>query len=130
MGGQGGIFKRIYTAAIANVLTKEGLSHFVVIFKITKTHVIVGEPAKDLERMEIDEFYKSFTGAMMILKPNNEFTKDKIKGKKIYQRYIRLLLPQKKLFFYGILASFLITLLGIISSIFNNLIYDEILPYR
>ena len=116
--------------AIANILTKEGLSHFVVVFKITKTHVIVGDPAKDLERMEIDEFYKSFTGAMLILKPNNEFTKGKVKGEKIFQRYIRLLWPQKKLFFYGILASFLMTLLGIVSSIFNNVIYDEILPYK
>ena len=116
--------------AIANILTKEGLSHFVVIFKITKKHVVVGDPAKDLIRMEIDEFYKSFTGAMLILKPNNEFTKGKVKGEKIFQRYLRLLMPQKKLFLYGILASLLMTILGIVSSIFNNVIYDEILPYK
>ena len=83
--------------AIANILTKEGLSHFVVIFKITDKHVVVGDPAKDLVRMEIDEFYKSFTGAMLILKPNNEFTKGKVKGEKIFHRYLRLLWPQKKL---------------------------------
>ena len=115
---------------IANIVTKEGLSHFVVIFKITDKHVVVGDPAKDLMKMEIDEFYKRFTGAMLILKPNNEFTKGKIKGEQIFHRYLRLLLPQKKLFFYGILASFLMTILGIVSSIFNNVIYDEILPYK
>ena len=37
--------------AIANILTKEGLSHFVVIFKITKKYVVIGDPAKDLIRM-------------------------------------------------------------------------------
>ncbi len=116
--------------AIANILTKEGLSHFVVIFKITNKYVIVGDPAKDLIRVEIDEFYKTFTGTMLILKPNQDFVRGKIKGEKIFDRYLRLLMPQKKLFFYGILASFLITLLGIISSIFNNVIYDEILPYK
>lgn len=116
--------------AIANVITKEGLSHFVVIFKITKKYVVIGDPAKDLMRMEIDEFYKSFTGVMVILKPNDSFAKGKIKGEKIFDRYLKLLWPQKKLFFYGILASFLITLLGIISSVFNNMIYDEILPYK
>lgn len=115
---------------IANVLTKEGLSHFVVIFKITDKFVVVGDPAKDLVRMEIEEFYKSFTGAMLILKPNVEFSKGKIKGEKIFHRYLGLLWPQKKLFFYGILASFLMTVLGIVSSIFNNVIYDEILPYK
>ena len=116
--------------AIANILTKEGLSHFVVIFKITDKYIVVGDPAKDLIRMEIDEFYKSFTGAMLILKPNNEFAKGKIRGEKIFHRYLRLLLPQKKLFFYGMLASLLMTILGIVSSVFNNVIYDEILPYK
>lgn len=124
-------FQSKYTLpAIANTLTKEGLSHFVVVFKITDRHVVIGDPARDLIRLEIDEFYKNFTGAMLILKPNQSFLRGKIKGEKIFQRYLRLLLPQKKLFFYGILASFLITLLGIVSSIFNNIIYDEILPYK
>ena len=124
-------FESEYTLpAIANILTKEGLSHFVVVFKVSGKYVIVGDPAKDLIRMEIDEFYKSFTGAMLLLKPNQDFSKGKIKGEKIFNRYLRLLLPQKKLFFYGILASFLITVLGIVSSIFNNVIYDEILPYK
>ena len=116
--------------AIANMITKEGLLHFVVIFKITETHVIVGDPAKDLEKIEIDEFYKNFTGAMLWLEPNENFVRGKQKGTKMFQRYMKLLLPQKKLFFYAILASFLLTVLGIVSSVFNNIIYDEILPYQ
>lgn len=116
--------------AIANVVTKEGLSHFVVIFKITKKYVVIGDPAKDLERIEIDAFYKNFTGAMLLLKPNTAFVSGKQKGTKIFDRYIKLLLPQKKLFIYAIVASFLLTALGILSSLFNNLIYDEILPYQ
>lgn len=116
--------------AIANVVTKEGLSHFVVVFKITKKHVVVGDPAKDLEKIEIDTFYKSFTGAMLLLKPNASFVGGKQKSASMFDRYVKLLLPQKKLFFYAIAASFLLTALGIISSVFNNLIYDEILPYQ
>ena len=116
--------------AIANIVTKEGLSHFVVVFKITKKYVVIGDPAKDLERIEIDEFYKSFTGALLLLKPNEAFVGGKQKGMKMFDRYVKLLLPQKKLFAYVILASFLLTALGIISSLFNNIIYDEILPYQ
>ncbi len=114
---------------IANIVTKEGLSHFVVIFKITKKYVIIGDPARDLERIEIEEFYKKFTGALLLLKPNNEFKTGKIKGVNIFNRYMKLLLPQKKLFIYALIASLIVTLLGIISSLFNNIIYDEILPY-
>lgn len=111
-------------------MTKEGLSHFVVIFRITKKYVIIGDPAKDLERLTIDEFYKKFTGAMLLLKPNSEFEREKINGTKLFDRYIKLLLPQKKLFIYALVASLLVTLLGILSSLFNNIIYDEILPYQ
>lgn len=125
-----GFLSKYTLPAIANVLTKEGLSHFVVVFKVSEKYVVIGDPAKDLMRMETDEFFKMFTGAMLILKPTENFVADKQKGEKLFQRYMRLLLPQKKLFFYGILASVLMTAFGILSSIFNNVIYDEVLPYK
>lgn len=115
---------------IVNIVTKEGLSHFVVVFKITKTHVIVGDPAKDLEKIKIETFYKRFTGAMLLLSPNSSFVVGKKKTGKTFDRYLQMLLPQKKLFVYAILASFFLTILGILSSLFNNIIYDEILPYQ
>lgn len=115
--------------AIANVITKEGLSHFVVVFKKTKKYVVVGDPAKDLMRIPVDEFYKQFTGVLLILKPDERFVVEKNKGEKVLARYVRLLFPQKKLFIYGIVASLLLTIFGIISSLINSIIYDEILPY-
>lgn len=125
-----GFLSKYTLPAIANVITKEGMTHFVVIFKITKKHVVIGDPAKDLMRVEIDEFYKTFTGAMLILKPNNSFETGKLKGEKIFNRYMALLKPQAKLFVYGIITSLMITILGIISSLFNNILFDEILPYK
>ncbi len=116
--------------AIANVVTKEGLSHFVVVFKITSKYVVIGDPAKDLIKMGLEEFYQCFTGALLILKPNQSFVTGKEKGGKIFERFVRLLLPQKKLFAYSILASILLTILGIVSSLLNKIIMDEILPYK
>lgn len=115
---------------IANVITKEGLSHFVVVFKITSKYIIIGDPAKNLMKQDLEEFFKSFTGALVILKPNNEFHTGKIKGEKTFQRFTRLLLPQKKLFLFSIIASLIMTILGIISSMFNKIIMDEVLPYQ
>jgi ABC-type bacteriocin transporter len=125
-----GFLSRYSLPAIANVVTKEGLSHFVVVFKVSEKYVVVGDPAKDLMRMETEEFYKNFTGAMLILKPSNGFSGGKVKGQKMMERFIKLLLPQKKLFVYSILASILLTILGIVSSLFNKIIMDEILPYK
>ncbi len=125
-----GFLSRYSLPAIANVVTKEGLSHFVVVFKVSEKYVVVGDPAKDLMRMETEEFYKNFTGAMLILKPSNGFSGGKVKGQKMMERFIKLLLPQKKLFAYSILASILLTILGIVFSLFNKIIMDEILPYK
>lgn len=125
-----GFLSKYTLPAIVNVVTKEGMTHFVVVFKITKKYVVIGNPAKDLMRVEIDEFYKTFTGAMLILKPDNSFETGKLKGEKIFNRYMALLKPQTKLFVYGIITSLMITLLGIVSSLFNNILFDEILPYK
>ena len=115
---------------IANVLTKEGLSHFVVVFKKNKKYVVLGDPAKDLIRVTIDDFFQEFTGVLLLLKPDESFERSNQKTSDLFMQYIQLLIPQKKLFLSAILASFLITLLGIISSIFNKILMDEILPYQ
>ena len=125
-----GFLSKYTLPAIANIITKEGLSHFVVIFKITDKYVVVGDPANDLERLEIDEFYKNFTGALLLLKPNQKFVGGKLKEDKVIERYLKLLFPHKKLFVYVIFASLIMTVLGILSSLFNNIIFDEILPYQ
>jgi len=124
-------FRSKYTLpCIANVITKEGLSHFVVVYKIGKNNIIVGDPGKDnTERQSIDVFLKRFTGALLILRPTDEFKTGKIEGEGTYRRFVKLLLPQKKLFIFAILASLMMTVLGIVSSLFNKIIMDEVLPY-
>ena len=123
-------FKSKYTLpAIAHVITKEGLSHFVIVHKIKKEEVIILDPAKGKEKVNIDKFFESFDGILLLLVPNNQFNPGKIKGQGILSKFIQLLLPQKSLFIYSIIASVILTVLGIASSFFNKILMDEILPY-
>ena len=48
----------------------------------------------------------------------------------MFGRFLKLLLPHKKLFVYSIIASVILTILGIVSSLFNKILMDEILPYK
>ena len=163
---------------IAQVITDQGLAHFVVIFKKTtikdddarrkhvlkeeelkadkskkykcKDYVVIGDPAKDLKKISIDEFYKNFTGVLLLMNPTAEFkggsakkpgtsvngiAKDangkdeKSKKNGMFKRYLDLLLPQKKLFAYAILSSVILTAIGIVSTVFNKALMDEVLPY-
>ena len=145
---------------IAQVITDQGLAHFVVVFKKTtikddgarrkhmlqdaearkeeeekgkkhkcKDYVIIGDPGTELKKISLDEFYKNFTGVLLLLNPTSEFKGGKIEKGGMMKRYINLLLPQKKLFFYAILSSVITTILGIASSMFNKILMDEVLPY-
>ena len=143
--------------AIAQVITDQGLAHFVVIFKKTtikdddarrkhvrkeeerkadeskkykcKDYVVIGDPANELKKISLDEFYKNFTGVLLLMNPTSEFKGGKVEKGGMFKRYIDLLLPQKKLFFYAIFASLITTILGIASSMFNKILMDEVLPY-
>ena len=114
---------------IANTITKEGMTHFVVVFKISKKFIVIGNPAKELMRITADEFFIDFTGVLLILKPNNKFILGKEKDSSLYSRFAKILSPHKKLFVFAIIASVILTILGIVSSLFNRIIMDEILPF-
>ncbi len=126
-------FLSTYTKpAIANVITEEGLSHFVVIFKATPKYVIIGDPARNLSKEKTEDFLNIFTGFLLILKPQIGFEihKSEKSGEKTVTKFMGLILNQKKLFLLSIIASLAITILGIISSLFNKIIMDEVLPYK
>ena len=64
-------------------------------------------PANELKKISLDEFYKNFTGVLLLLNPTAEFKggtgKHKVEGKEeakaarnnMLKRYMDLLLPQK-----------------------------------
>ena len=115
---------------IAHVITKEGLSHFVVIFRITDRFVVIGDPAKDFMKITVDEFFRGFTGVLLLLTPNDTFLLSNTKISSLYTRYIKFFAPHKKLFILSIIASVILTVLGIVSAMFNKIVLDEILPYQ
>ena len=141
---------------IAQVITDQGLAHFVVVFKKTtikddgerrrhmlkeaeaakedekngkkhkcKDYVVIGDPGSELKKISLDEFYKNFTGVLLLMNPTSEFKGGKIEKGGMFKRYVDLLLPQKKLFAYAILSSLIVTILGIASSMFNKILMDE-----
>ena len=88
--------------------------------RLQKTHVIVGDPAKDLLRLEIDEFYKDFTGTAYI--SQIRFCKGKIKGEKVFNRFQTFITAEPYLF--DICQH--IDGIRIVSSLFNKIIMDDI----
>ena len=115
---------------IARVITKEGLTHFIVIHKIYKNSLLVADPAVGLHKIKKEAFFNDFDGYIILCAPTNEFIADKIKTKGVFGRFIKLLFAQKKLFVLAVIGSIILTVLGIASSFFSKILMDEILPYN
>lgn len=124
------ITKDMTLPAIAHIRTKEGLNHFVVIHKIRHDKFYLADPEKGLLTLEHAEFYKLFTGVLVVMVPTSEFEQMNIKDKGMLDLFCRLILPQKKLLITTILASIVLIILGVLASTFSRVLMDEIIPYQ
>jgi ATP-binding cassette subfamily B protein len=115
---------------IADMTPTGGEPHFVVVYKIAGKCVTVGDPARGLVHVTFDEFVRDFAGMVLLLEPDNRSEMGEARSGKPYSRFVKLLVPYKKLFIYAVVASLLLTILGIVSSLFNKIIMDEVLPHN
>lgn len=113
---------------IAHVITHEGMSHFVVLYKKLGNHVLIGDPAKRLRFMRLKDFFQIFTGAMLLMAPQENFFVKEERTQGTLSRFIKLLAPEKKMFLTALFASLVITALGIGSSMFYKILMDDLLP--
>ncbi|WP_286905717.1 peptidase domain-containing ABC transporter [Clostridium sp. UBA1652] len=121
------IFQDFPKPAIAHVIIDGALLHYVVIHKVTKEEIIIADPAKGIVKMKPEEFYKIWTGVLILMVPSATFEKgDETKG--LFQRFWGLIKVQKNLLINIFISSILITLLGIIGSFYFKFLLDDILP--
>lgn len=116
--------------AIAQIRTKERLDHFVVIHKLKKDLLIIADPAKGIRKVNLEEFHLEFTGVLILMAPRSEFEQVKYQNKGMFELFNKLILPQKRLFITIMLASLLLSGIGILSSTFSKVLMDEVIPYQ
>lgn len=124
-GTKEAFFSEFPLPAIAHVVIDGKLLHYVVIHKITKKEVIIADPGKGIVKYSPEDFFKIWTGVLILLVPNNTFKKGNQK-KSSLSRFFSLLAPQKKLLLIIFLASILITVFGILASFYFRFIMDEV----
>ena len=61
-------------------LKRNDSEHYVVIFKIKKDNVIIGDPASGLLKIPISEFKKEWSGVFFVLTPQEKFKLNKDSG--------------------------------------------------
>lgn len=117
--------------AIAQTTTETGATHFVVIHKITqKEKVILADPDKGNVKISKTDFGKSFTGVLILAIPRSEFERKERHKSGMMDLFTTLLIPQRKLILVIILASLVLSFVGIALSTSSKILMDEIIPYQ
>lgn len=126
-GNQEAFFSEFPLPAIAHVVVDGSLLHYVVVHKITKKKIIIADPGKGLVDYTPEEFFKIWTGVLIILVPTSKFKKGN-ENQGILSRFFSLMLPQKRLLLNIFLSSLMITIFGILASFYFRFIMDDIVP--
>jgi ATP-binding cassette, subfamily C, bacteriocin exporter len=113
--------------AIAHVIVKKVLHHFVVIYKITPKYVIVMDPAGGIEgRLTHNEFKEEWTGVLILLAPAETFSRGD-KSVSIGRRFIELMAPHKSIMAQALFGAAIYSILGLSTSVFVQKIVDFVL---
>lgn len=115
----------IILPAIAHLKLKNGLEHFVVIYKITNSVITIMDPAKGYIKYKIDDFKSLWTNVVLELIPYKEVTHIKT-NKKISDIFINTITEEKKLFKNLLLNNILIIILSIIISYHFKIVTNSI----
>ncbi|PBJ11464.1 peptidase domain-containing ABC transporter [Flavobacterium sp. ACN6] len=128
-GVKGGLdsLDKIPLPAIAHIITKEQLLHYVVIYKVEKSTITVMDPGfGKMEKYAIEEFQKTWSGVLILFAPNDDFKTLNEKTSPI-KRFWNLIKPHKTILLQALVGAVLFTVLGLAMSIYIQKITDYVL---
>jgi ATP-binding cassette subfamily B protein len=118
---------KIPKPAIAHIIVKKQLHHYVVIYKVTPSHITIMDPAVGkFQKKTLKAFAEEWTGVLVIMQPNEEFQKGSSKVS-VYKRFWFLLKPHKFVLMQALVGAIVYTLLGFSTSIYIQKITDFVL---
>jgi ABC-type bacteriocin transporter len=125
-GGMDAIDK-IPLPAIAHVVVKEQLHHYVVIYSVSKGKIEAMDPAfGKMETYTFEEFQKIWSGVLVLFAPNDDFRTYNEKVSPI-KRFWHLVQPHKTILIQALVGAILFTVLGLAMSIYIQKITDYVL---
>lgn len=119
---------KIPKPAIAHVVLKNGLHHFVVITGTSSKQITIMDPADgNLHNITHEAFRKQWSGVLVLLVPGEEFSaaNEKIP---VTLRFWQLLRPNKGVLLQALAGAILFSVLGLSTAIFVGKLVDNVIP--
>ena len=119
--------KMIPLPAIAHVIVKEVLHHFVVVYGVSDKHVTYMDPADgEMHRVSWEAFLKLWTGVLILLEPKDSFVQGNMKTS-IPRRFLQLLRPHRRVMTEVLFGAVICSILGLSTSVYVGKIVDYVL---
>lgn len=117
---------KIPKPAIAHVVIKEKLQHYVVIYEVTKGYIKIMDPGDGrFHKKTHAEFLQEWTGVLVLLLPKEDFKAGNEKVS-ISKRFWFLLKPHKGILIQAFVGAIIYTLLGFSTSIYIQKLTDHV----
>lgn len=127
-GVKGGVdaLPKIPLPAIAHIVVKEKLQHYVVIYAVKGDTVEYMDPGDGkMHKKTIEEFSKEWTDILVLLVPGEDF-QAKDEKVSITKRFLFLLKPHKGILTQALFGAIIYTVLGLSTSIYIQKLIDYV----
>lgn len=113
--------------AIAHVIVKEILQHFVVVYKVGRSTLEYMDPSDGkMHKVSHEDFKKMWTGVLVLVEPKKTFVAmDKTTGN--VKRFWQLFRPHRSALVQSLFGAIIVSVLGLSTSIYVGKITDYVL---
>ena len=103
--------------------------HYIVVYRVTPTQVIVCDPAIGQRNLTHEEFETGWTGYTLLLQPTT-LLKDAEERSIPFWQFVEIVKPHRVILIEIFLASVMIQVFGLITPIFTQLLLDRVVVQR
>lgn len=108
---------------IANVILRNSYRHFIVVYEVTDSYVLIADPADKIKKLNLNDFYQIWTGINIVMYPIRPITN--IKTKVNFKNIKNVLIPNKKNLILIFILSIIMTISGIVTSFFFQSLIEK-----
>jgi ATP-binding cassette, subfamily C, bacteriocin exporter len=118
---------KIPLPAIAHVVLKNGLQHYVVVYEVGKKNIRYMDPGNgQIHKKTIIEFQETWSGVIVLVLPNDDFKTGSQKTSNAL-RFWQLISPHSGIMLQALIGALIYTVLGLATSIYVQKIVDFVL---
>jgi ATP-binding cassette, subfamily C, bacteriocin exporter len=119
---------KIPKPAIAHVIVREVLQHYVVLIKTTDKYIEIMDPVDgEFHKVSHEDFKKEWTGVLVLIAPGEKFVVGNEKTSTSV-RFWRLIKPSKSILLQALVGALVFSVLGLSMSLYVGKLVDNVLP--